>query len=59
MVKFAEVFLKMRPGTDIALLNGMAHVIVKEGLQNEEFIRRRPKGSKNGKNRSRNIRLSR
>lgn len=39
MVKFAEVHLRMRPGTDIALLNGMAHVIVKEGLHNEEFIK--------------------
>jgi formate dehydrogenase alpha subunit len=44
MVKFAEVFLKMRPGTDIALLNGIAHVIVNEGLQNEEFIREKTEG---------------
>jgi len=44
MVKFAEVFLRMRPGTDIALLNGMAHVIVKEGLQNDEFIREKTEG---------------
>jgi len=44
MVKFAEVFLRLRPGTDIALLNGMAHVILKEGLQNEEFIREKTEG---------------
>src|SRR5512137_1527854 len=44
MVKFAEVFLRIRPGTDIALLNGMAHVIVKEGLQNDEFIREKTEG---------------
>ncbi len=44
MVKFAEVFLRMRPGTDIALLNGMAHVIVKEGLLNGEFIREKTEG---------------
>src|SRR5512136_2954413 len=44
MVKFADVFLKIRPGTDIALLNGMAHVILKEGLQNEEFIREKTEG---------------
>ena len=44
MVKFAELFLKLRPGTDIALLNGMAHVIVKEGLQNDEFIREKTEG---------------
>jgi formate dehydrogenase alpha subunit len=44
MVKFSEVYLKLRPGTDIALLNGMAHVIVKEGLQNDEFIREKTEG---------------
>lgn len=38
MTKFADLHLKLRPGTDIALLNGMAHVIVKEELLNEEFI---------------------
>ena len=38
MVKFAEVHLRMRPGTDIALLNGMANIIVEEGLHNKEFI---------------------
>jgi len=44
MVKFAEVFLKLRPGTDIALLNGIAHVILNEGLQNDEFIREKTEG---------------
>jgi formate dehydrogenase alpha subunit len=44
MVKFAKVFLKMRPGTDTALLNGIAHVIVKEGLQNDEFIKEKTEG---------------
>jgi len=44
MVKFSEVFLRMRPGTDIALLNGIAHVIVREGLQNDEFIRDKTDG---------------
>ncbi len=44
MTKFAEVFLRLRPGTDIALLNGIANVIVKEGLSNEEFIREKTEG---------------
>src|SRR5512134_1169044 len=44
MVKFADIFLKIRPGSDIALLNGMAHIIVNEGLQNEEFIREKTEG---------------
>ena len=44
MAKFAEIFLKIRPGTDIALLSGIAHIIVNEGLQNEEFIREKTEG---------------
>jgi len=44
MVKFAEIFLNMRAGTDVALLNGIAHVIVSEGLQNDEFIREKTDG---------------
>lgn len=39
MVRFSEVFLNLKPGTDIALLNGLAHVILKEGLANEAFIK--------------------
>lgn len=44
MVKFSEVFLNIRPGTDVALLNGMAHVILKEGLYDREFIDERTEG---------------
>lgn len=44
MVKFAEAFLKMKPGTDIALLNGIANIIVSDGLQNDEFIREKTEG---------------
>lgn len=34
----SEVFLQIKPGTNVALLNGMMHVILKENLQNKEFI---------------------
>src|SRR5512143_3398183 len=44
MVKFADIFLNMRPGTDVALLNGMANVIITENLQNDEFIREKTDG---------------
>src|SRR5512142_583003 len=50
MVKFAEVFLRMKPGTDIALLNGIGHIIVSEGLQNDEFIREKTEGFEAWKN---------
>jgi formate dehydrogenase alpha subunit len=41
MVRFSEIFLNLRPGTDVALLNGLAHVILKEGLHDKEFIKER------------------
>ncbi len=44
MVRFAEHFLQLKPGTDVALLNGIAHVIVKEGLCNKEFIEQNADG---------------
>jgi formate dehydrogenase alpha subunit len=37
----ADLHLKLRPGTNVALLNGLAHVIVEEGLVDEEFVRER------------------
>ena len=37
----AKHHLKLRPGTNVALLNSMAHVIVSEGLVKEDFVRER------------------
>jgi formate dehydrogenase alpha subunit len=41
LVKYADIWLQPRLGTDVALLNGMIHVIISEGLTNNEFIRDR------------------
>ncbi|HAS54007.1 MAG: formate dehydrogenase [Nitrospirae bacterium GWC2_57_13] len=38
MVRFADIWIQHRPGTDVALLNGMMHVILKEGLFKKDFI---------------------
>ncbi len=38
MVRFADLWLQHRPGTDVALLNGIMHVILKEGLDKKDFI---------------------
>jgi formate dehydrogenase alpha subunit len=38
MTTIAERHLKLKPGTDVWLLNAMAHVIVEEGLTDEAFI---------------------
>jgi formate dehydrogenase alpha subunit len=40
----SDIFLQIQPGTDVALLNGMAHVIIKEGLTDNEFISKRTRG---------------
>ena len=37
----ADYHLKLRPGTNVALINSIAHVIVTEGLVKEEFVRER------------------
>lgn len=34
----AEVHLQLKPGTNVPLLNAMAHVILAEGLADEEFL---------------------
>jgi formate dehydrogenase alpha subunit len=37
----ADLWIRPRPGTDVALFNAMARVILDEGLANREFIRAR------------------
>src|SRR5213592_255701 len=34
----ADLFLPLRPGSDLALLMGMLHVILRDGLEDREFI---------------------
>ena len=40
----ADVFLQLRPGTDVALLNGLMNVIMTEGLADRDFIAQRTTG---------------
>jgi predicted molibdopterin-dependent oxidoreductase YjgC len=40
LTKIARRHLQLRPGTDVWLLNAIMHVILGEGLQNDEYIRR-------------------
>lgn len=42
--KKAHVYLQLRPGTNIALINGLAHVIIKEKLYDEEFVNSKTEG---------------
>ncbi|RUM34494.1 MAG: formate dehydrogenase subunit alpha [Archaeoglobus sp.] len=42
--RIADLFLQIYPGTNVALLNGMANVILKKELFDYEFIKKRTKG---------------
>jgi len=41
MVNWATLYLPMKPGSDVPLFSAMAHVIIKEGLMDREFIEQR------------------
>lgn len=44
LTAYADIHLKLKPGTNIAFANGIMHVIIKEGLQDESFIAERTEG---------------
>lgn len=41
LVDEADYWLRLKPGTDIPLLNGLMHIIIKEGLEDKAFIEER------------------
>lgn len=41
LAKHADIHLKLRPGTNVAFVNGMMHIIIEEQLQDREFIAQR------------------
>jgi formate dehydrogenase alpha subunit len=41
LARLADLHLRHKNGTDVALLNGLMHVIVRDGLEDKEFIRTR------------------
>ncbi len=44
LADYADVFLQIKPGTNLALLNGLLHVIIKEDLFDKEFVAERTEG---------------
>src|SRR3990172_1505227 len=42
--QFADLHLRPRPGSDVAVLNALAHVILAEGLENRAFVETRTEG---------------
>ena len=41
LAAYADVFLQLRPGSNVAVYNGLAHVIVRDGLIDAPFVRER------------------
>ena len=42
--RIATVWARQKPGTDVAWINGLMHVIIRDGLANSEFIAARTEG---------------
>ena len=46
MSEYAALRIVHKPGTDVALINGLMHIILKKGWENQKFILRRTEGFK-------------
>jgi len=44
MVEFADIWLRQKPGTDVAFINGMLNIIISEGLYDADFVKNRTDG---------------
>ena len=44
LVDFADIWLRQKNGSDVALLSGLAHIIVREGWHAAEYLRERTEG---------------
>ena len=44
IARLADIYVKQNLGTDVAWINGLMHIILKEGWQNQSFIDERTEG---------------
>lgn len=44
LAEFADIYIQHYPGSDIALLNCLMHVIIREGLMDKDYIKERTEG---------------
>jgi formate dehydrogenase alpha subunit len=44
LVKYADIWLCQKPGTDVAVVNGLMNIIISEGLEAKEYITERTEG---------------
>jgi Uncharacterized anaerobic dehydrogenase len=42
--RYADYYFQIKPGTNIAILNGFMHVLIKEGIFNKEYVEKRCEG---------------
>ena len=45
LAEIADIYLQIKPGTSVALSNGMIHVIFAEGLEDKEYIKKHTEGA--------------
>jgi len=44
LVKYADIWLRQKPGTDVAVFNGLMNVIIAENLYDKEYVDKRTEG---------------
>jgi len=44
IARYADVYVRQRLGTDVAWINGIIHIILREGWENKKFIETRTEG---------------
>lgn len=44
ITEFATLHIRQRPGTDVALVNGLMHIILEKGWEDKEYIAQRTEG---------------
>ena len=44
LAHYADIYIRQRPGTDVALLNGMMNVIISQGWEAKDYIKERTEG---------------
>lgn len=44
LTEYADIFVQLKPGTNVAFINGMIHILIEKGLIDEAFIQERTEG---------------
>jgi formate dehydrogenase alpha subunit len=44
LAKYADFYFQIKPGTNVAILNGLMHVMIKEGLYDKDYVATRCEG---------------